>query len=143
MNLLIVDDETMICDVIKEYCQAEGYSIDMATNGEKLCICWKQRLWYINFRCHDACDGWFYLIKKENIRVEIHDTGPGIKKEDLPHIWDRYYKISNHYHRNVIGTGLGLAIVKQILEAHHYEYGVISTFGKGTTFYFIIPIHPI
>ena len=39
MNLLIVDDETMICDVIKEYCQAEGYSIDMATNGEKLCIC--------------------------------------------------------------------------------------------------------
>ncbi len=77
------------------------------------------------------------LIPKENvIRVEISDTGKGIKEEDLPHIWDRYYKNSKKHKRNAVGTGIGLSIVKNILINHHFEYGVISKKGKGTTFYF-------
>lgn len=70
--------------------------------------------------------------------VEIIDTGKGIKEEDLPYIWDKYYKNKKKHKRNLIGTGLGLSIVKNILELHNYEHGVYSEIGKGTNFYFKI-----
>ena len=75
---------------------------------------------------------------KENIKVEIIDTGKGIKDEDIPYIWDKYYKNKKEHKRNKIGTGLGLSIVKNILNVHNYEFGVKSKVNKGTTFYFII-----
>lgn len=70
--------------------------------------------------------------------VEIIDTGKGIKEEDLPYIWDKYYKNNKKHKRNLVGTGLGLSIVKNILELHGFEHGVKSSVGKGTIFYFII-----
>ena len=77
------------------------------------------------------------LIPKEDvIRVEISDTGKGIKEEDLPHIWDRYYKNSKKHKRNAVGTGIGLSIVKNILINNHFEYEKKKKKGKGTTFYF-------
>lgn len=76
---------------------------------------------------------------KENILVEIIDTGNGINEEDIKHIWDKYYKNQKKHKRNLIGTGLGLSIVKNILEEHHYPYGVRSIINKGSTFYFEIP----
>lgn len=78
------------------------------------------------------------IIKDKDILVEIIDTGKGIKEEDIPYIWDKYYKNQKKHKRNLIGTGLGLSIVKNILEKHHYEYGVISKEDIGTTFYFKI-----
>ena len=78
------------------------------------------------------------LENEQNIIVEVKDTGVGIKKEDIPYIWDRYYKSEKKHKRNVYGTGLGLAIVKNILELHKYKYGVNSEINKGSTFYFII-----
>ncbi len=78
------------------------------------------------------------VIKGKKIRVEIKDTGKGIKKEDLPHIWEKYYHSKKKHKRNVIGTGIGLSIVKTILESHNFKYGVISKLNKGTTFYFEI-----
>lgn len=78
-------------------------------------------------------------VKDEvDIKIEITDTGKGIKKEDIPFIWDRYYHSKKKHKRNLVGTGLGLSIVKTILENHNFEYGVISKNNKGTTFYFII-----
>lgn len=79
------------------------------------------------------------ITNKENILVEIADTGKGIKKEDIPYIWDKYYKNKKKHKRNLIGTGLGLSIVKNILESHQYEYGVTSKEDVGSTFYFKIP----
>ena len=78
------------------------------------------------------------VLVDKNIRVEIKDTGKGIKKEDLPHIWDKYYHSKKKHKRNVIGTGIGLSIVKTILESHNFKYGVESKRNKGTTFYFEI-----
>ena len=75
--------------------------------------------------------------KKEYL-VEVIDTGKGIEKENIEHIWDRYYKSEKNHKRNVVGTGLGLSIVKNILEEHDIPYGVNSVLGKGTTFYFKI-----
>lgn len=69
-------------------------------------------------------------------RFEVKDEGKGISKEDLPYIWDRYYKIDKSFMRNHQSTGLGLAIVKAILDTHHARYGVISNEGEGSMFYF-------
>ncbi len=75
---------------------------------------------------------------KEKIKVEIIDTGKGIKESDIPYVWDKYYKNQKKHKRNLIGTGLGLSIVKEILEAHNFKYGIASKENKGTTFYFEI-----
>lgn len=75
-----------------------------------------------------------------HIRVEVIDHGPGIAPHDLKHIWERYYKTNKKYQRAHSGTGLGLAISKAILEQHSAVYGAISEVGKGSTFYFELPI---
>ena len=77
---------------------------------------------------------------KKYYLVEIIDTGKGIKNDEIPYIWDKYYKNDKNHKRNVVSTGLGLSIVKQILELHNFEYGVKSVLKKGTTFYFKIKI---
>lgn len=74
------------------------------------------------------------------IKIEIIDSGDGIASEDLPYIWDRYYKVDKHHKRSVTGTGLGLSIVKKILDLHHAEYGVESTLGGGSNFWFKLKI---
>lgn len=71
----------------------------------------------------------------DSVRFSVSDTGSGISKEDLPHIFDRYYK-GKAGKRKIVGTGLGLAIISSILEAHGAKYGVDSTLGVGTTFWF-------
>lgn len=73
--------------------------------------------------------------KKEYL-IEIIDSGKGIDKDKIEHIWDRYYKNEKNHQRNVVGTGLGLSIVKNILELHDFVYGVNSVKDVGTTFYF-------
>ncbi len=79
-------------------------------------------------------------IKKEEegYRVSIKDTGKGLKEEEIPIIWNKYYKNEKNHQRNVVGTGLGLSIVKTILENHHFPYGVTSVKNKGTCFYFVV-----
>lgn len=76
----------------------------------------------------------------ERVLIEVIDHGQGIKEEDLSHIWERYYKGSKMHERPVVSTGLGLSIVKKIINLHGGSYGVKSELGKGTTFYFELPI---
>ena len=84
------------------------------------------------------------IIKEEkDILVEIKDTGKGIKDEDLPYIWDKYYKNKKKHKRNLVGTGLGLSIVKNALQLHNYSFGVTSQKDKGSCFYFRIPYENI
>lgn len=81
-------------------------------------------------------------IKKisKKYHLEVSDHGPGIAQKELPHVWDRYYKASSNYVRSAEGTGLGLSIVKGILTLHHANFGVSSKLGKGTTFWFELPL---
>ncbi len=74
----------------------------------------------------------------ETYHVEVIDHGQGINEEDLPLIWDKYYKTDKKYKRNDIGTGVGLSIVKNILTKHNFNYGVSSIENEGTIFYFDI-----
>lgn len=75
-------------------------------------------------------------VNGDVVKIEVIDNGEGILTEDLPYIWDRYYKVDKSHKRAITGTGLGLSIVKNIMEMHEGSYGVESTLGKGSTFWF-------
>jgi signal transduction histidine kinase len=74
------------------------------------------------------------------IKIVIKDTGAGISHEDLPYIFDRFYRGEKSRSREFGGTGLGLAICKQIIEDHGGKIWVQSEIGKGTMFYFTLPV---
>ena len=76
------------------------------------------------------------LADKNKIWFAVSDTGSGISAEDLPHIFERFYK-----GRDSSGTGLGLPIAKSLVEAHGGEIFVESEVGKGTTIKFYLPWH--
>jgi two-component system phosphate regulon sensor histidine kinase PhoR len=82
--------------------------------------------------------GGFVLVKvekhKEQVHVIVSDTGIGMKKEEIPRIFERFYRVDRARSRNSGGTGLGLAIVKHLVEAHKGQISVSSEIGKGTTF---------
>ena len=75
-------------------------------------------------------------VDDEIVRISVTDTGEGISVDQLPFIWDRYYKVDKVHKRARVGTGLGLSIVKGILEEHRANYGVESKLGEGSTFWF-------
>ena len=83
------------------------------------------------------------LITQEDIgsrvRISVTDSGEGIPADELPYIWDRYYRSRENHRRAVIGSGLGLNICRGILEKHEARYGVRSETGQGTTFWFELP----
>ena len=70
------------------------------------------------------------------MRVEVRDSGPGIPPEELPLIWNRYYRSTENHKRAIQGSGLGLSIVQSILASHGVPYGVSSQAGEGTCFWF-------
>ncbi|MEN6436173.1 MAG: HAMP domain-containing sensor histidine kinase [Anaerolineaceae bacterium] len=75
---------------------------------------------------------------EDELAVMIRDQGPGISSDDLPHIFERFYR-SPKLESTVRGTGLGLYICNQIVQAHHGKISVTSQPGSGTTFTIILP----
>lgn len=78
-------------------------------------------------------------VSSETLNVSVRDTGYGIAPEDLPHIFQRFYRVAST-EEQVKGTGLGLCIAKQIVEMHGGTMDVESQLGVGTTFSFALPI---
>jgi two-component system phosphate regulon sensor histidine kinase PhoR len=75
---------------------------------------------------------------KHSATVSITDTGIGISKDDLPHVFERFYKVDKA--RSGKGSGLGLAIAKHTIQAHGGNIDVKSEEGKGSTFTFSLPL---
>jgi signal transduction histidine kinase len=73
------------------------------------------------------------------VNLHVSDTGLGIAKEEIEHIFDRFYRVKNEHTRFINGTGLGLAIVKSIVESHHGTIHVDSQPGCGTHFTVCLP----
>lgn len=79
------------------------------------------------------------MTDERGLYIEVSDQGPGIPEEDLPFLFERFYKADKSRTRGISGTGLGLAIAKNIIEAHRGNISVKSKLGHGTTFSFFIP----
>ncbi|MGG3470829.1 ATP-binding protein [Neobacillus pocheonensis] len=77
--------------------------------------------------------------EEKGIRMEVADSGSGIPEEDLPFVFERFYKADKARTRGRAGTGLGLAIAKNIIDAHRGHISVQSKLGHGTTFSFLLP----
>jgi two-component system phosphate regulon sensor histidine kinase PhoR len=77
------------------------------------------------------------LVEKA-VQISIQDTGVGIAKEDLPRVFERFYKADRA--RSGGGTGLGLSIARHIIEAHGGRISVDSHQGEGSTFFITLPL---
>jgi signal transduction histidine kinase len=79
------------------------------------------------------------LPQKNFLEITVSDTGVGIDPEELPKIFDKFYRVKHPKTRQVIGTGLGLAIVKGVIDSHRGTIAVESEPGVGTTFRISLP----
>ena len=79
------------------------------------------------------------LYPPSSILFEVSDTGSGIAADDLPHVFDRFWRADRSRSRDQGGSGLGLAIARQLVEAHGGQIGVESAVGRGSRFWFTLP----
>ena len=144
-----VDMDYLLLETVDRYkklMQGKDYTFVYESVGPTFAMCDKKRILQviynlINNAINYCGDDKTVIIKlsttsEGKVRVEVIDHGAGIAKEDLPLIFDRYYKVDKVHRRAVTGTGLGLSIVKGILEKHGAVYGVQSELGAGRIFYF-------
>ena len=141
-----------IRDIFKRYSklkEQDGYNIEFECGEDVFVVADELRISQviynlvnnaINYAGDDKTVIVTQIVKDNIVRIEVTDHGEGISPENLQYIWDRYYKVDKEHKRGVIGTGLGLSIVKGILDSHNAHYGVKSTLGKGSTFWFELPI---
>lgn len=151
MNPTVFDIAQKLRDIAQRYSlleQTEGFRFECETPEHCLVCADETRIEQVvynllnnavNHSGEDKCVTLSLKTEKEIVRVSIADRGNGIAAEDLPLIWDRYYK-PYHKDRPGMGTGLGLSIVKAVLTGHGTAYGVESEAGKGSTFWFDLPI---
>ena len=148
LNIEKFDIVELINDILKRYQiikETENYKLILESPASIMVKADKKRISQviynlinnaINYTGDDLTVTIRITENTKECKIEIIDTGKGIDEKDLPNIWNRYYKKEKNHKRNVVGTGLGLSIVKNILEQHHFKYGVNSIKDKGTTFYF-------
>ena len=84
------------------------------------------------------------LLSNGSLEMSVVDNGPGIPEEDLPFIFERFYKVDkSHAHSSSKGTGLGLAIAKEIVRMHGAQIEVFSQVGVGTRFVVTFPAETV
>ncbi len=133
---------------VKKLYSPDGYKIELYTVGDVYVSGDATRLLQVIYNLIGNAVSYTgedktVIVKEEmrggSVRVSVSDSGKGIAKEDLPLIWDRYYKLDKVHRRGAGGSGLGLSIVKEILLLHNARFGVASDVGVGSTFWFELP----
>lgn len=140
LTLLLKDIHERYVSLMKQ----DGYEISLDTDGEVFVMCDENKLSQAlhnlidNAINHTGTDKKVFIKQKTSdgkVRIEISDTGNGIPEDELPYIWDRYYRANSNHKRAIAGSGIGLSIVKNVFELHEVKYGVESAIGKGSTFW--------
>lgn len=129
-------------------CQKNGYRLCVETPGERLITADPDMLSRVlhnllsNAFAHIGEDGVIVVRvldeKPRSVCVEVEDHGDGIAADEVNHVFQRYYRARGAKGRP--GTGLGLSIVRAVLVTHQFPFGVRSTEGQGSTFWFIAPL---
>lgn len=147
----VFDMEARLTDIVERYrglSAVSGYTFHLKTDGEAQVCCDAGKIERVicnlinNAMNYSGESKHIYITQShtpEGIRISVRDEGPGMDQETLSRIFDKYYR-SENYQRQIMGTGLGLSIVKAVLRLHDYAFGVESTVGVGSDFWFII--HP-
>ncbi len=123
----------------------DGYVVEMQADKDIRVMCDEAKITQAFYNLmdnavnHTGEDKKVVIRQIENtrkVRIEISDTGEGIPAEQLPYIWDRYYRVDANHKRSLVGSGgIGLSIVKYVFELHNLKYGVESNDRIGTTFW--------
>jgi len=131
---------------------AEEYGIQLAVGpgGEEMTMKGERRLLRtalnnlidnaIKYNHHEGRVTVGFMEKDDVVAIEVTDTGTGIPREELPRIFERFFRVDKARSRETGGTGLGLSIVKHIAELHGGGVSVDSVEGEGSTFTVVIPI---
>ncbi|MBR5520518.1 MAG: HAMP domain-containing histidine kinase [Oscillospiraceae bacterium] len=128
----------------------DGYNIDFSADFDvyttadevRISQCFYNIL--INAINYTGADKKIYVYQQRDIgsvKISVTDTGDGVAEEDIPYVWERYYKNKSNHKRSVTGTGLGLSIVKSVIKEHGGHYGVYNTEEKGACFWFSLPVN--
>jgi len=91
----------------------------------------------IKIKAIDNYKGPYNLQMRDGVIIHFHDTGRGIRKNDLPYLFERFFRSEDV--RDIPGTGLGLAIAQELIVLHEGEIFVESEFGKGSIFSVFLP----
>ena len=130
-RVLIIEDDREISDLISIHLKDMDLEVSQSYDGKD------GLLKAIKFcREDDIINIEINTKKPGEVELRISDSGTGISQDDLPYIFERYYKNLDHEE----STGLGLAIVKRIIDLHDSNIEVFSQPGKGTTFAFSLPM---
>lgn len=82
-----------------------------------------------------------FALENEVLRLSVEDEGIGIPPEEQGQLFDRFYRVKGHQTKDIAGFGIGLYLCKEIVEHHNGEVGLSSELGKGSTFWFTLPVH--
>jgi len=139
-----------VCSDVAILCQEKGLGLKLNLSPEQLWIRGDQkslrRLMYnilnnaIRYTDHDGTIGVALQKKQGVVAVSVSDTGIGISEDQLPFIFERFYRADKARSRSEGGSGLGLAICKHIVDSHGGRINVDSRLGRGSTFRIQFPI---
>ncbi|MCH5142430.1 MAG: HAMP domain-containing histidine kinase [Clostridiales bacterium] len=156
INLSVFDLTGLVYAIVEKFGylqESQGYTFMIDIQPNLYTYADEEKIYQVlynligNAANYTGADKTVYISLKSNFDGTINeffvrDTGNGISEEELPEIWNRYYRVKENHPRPVKGTGLGLNIVKAILENHSFVFGVDSEVGKGSEFWVYFPAVP-
>ncbi|MCQ2464273.1 MAG: HAMP domain-containing histidine kinase [Oscillospiraceae bacterium] len=149
LNISSFDISSTLHDIMERYTEfsaASGYTLNYSDNPPVLVKCDMGKIEQVIYNLvnnainYTGEDKQIYVsmeTEEDYVKIIIKDTGKGISEENIHQIFDKYYRCEKT-RREVVGTGLGLSIVRAVLKAHNFPFGVQSTPGVGTSFWFKI-----
>ncbi|MDR3310821.1 MAG: HAMP domain-containing histidine kinase [Oscillospiraceae bacterium] len=129
---------------LSEFTKANGYRLALETDGDVTVSADESAVAQavynlmtnaLNFTGDDKTVTVRQIAAEDTVTVEVEDSGKGVAPEELPYVWDRYYRSGKKHVRAAVGTGIGLSIVKSVVDLHGGEYGVRSSPGSGSVFW--------